>query len=177
MRCHALATGVRANIARRWQPRREKMRVRTVKLTVPRFSTTCVMFSVNSSALRSYMRQTKEYEEIHDAAKNCGAEFFIFIGPNKSSIYPEYLPPVIVPGQRRFIAPLLDTLNDAGIKAYDPTARLIAKKMKVFSITGQIPTGTLRERMKHLKVSENGLCFPLYPLFPLPEFPNTMVTW
>ena len=72
--------------------------------------------------------QTKEYEEIHDAAKNCGAEFFIFIGPNKSSIYPEYLPPVIVPGQRRFIVPLLDTLNDAGINVYDPTARLIAKK-------------------------------------------------
>ena len=55
-RRNALATGVRANMARRWQPRREKIRTRTVKLTVSRFSTTCVMFSVNSSAFLSYRR-------------------------------------------------------------------------------------------------------------------------
>lgn len=73
-------------------------------------------------------RQTEAYAKIHDAAKNSGAEFFIFIGPNKSSIYPEYLPPVIIPAQRRFISPLLEALKAAGVNVYDPTGRLLAKK-------------------------------------------------
>jgi len=73
-------------------------------------------------------RQTEVYGKIRDAAESCGAEFFIFIGPNKSSIYPEYLPPVVAPAQRRFISPLLDAINEAGIQVYDPTALLIGAK-------------------------------------------------
>ena len=52
LRRKALATGVRANMATRWQPRREKMRVGTVKLTVSEISMTCVISGVNSSELR-----------------------------------------------------------------------------------------------------------------------------
>jgi len=73
-------------------------------------------------------RQTERYAMIRDAAENSGAEFFIFIGPDKSSVYPEYLPPVLVPAQRRFISPLLEALSGAGVKVYDPTARLAGEK-------------------------------------------------
>jgi hypothetical protein len=73
-------------------------------------------------------RQTEEYGKIRDAAAKCGAEFFIFIGPNKSSIYPEYLPPFVIPARRRYIFPLLDSLSNAGVKVYDPTLKLIKAK-------------------------------------------------
>lgn len=73
-------------------------------------------------------RLTEVYEKYRDAAEKSGAEFYIFIGPNKSSIYPEYLPPVIIPTRQRFISPLLDSLAEAGVKVYDPTDRLIKAK-------------------------------------------------
>ena len=76
----------------------------------------------------SLKRQTEAYVKTRDVAENCGAEFFIFIGPNKSSIYPEYLPPVVVPAQRRYIAPLVGSLNRAAVKVYDPTKRLVEAK-------------------------------------------------
>jgi hypothetical protein len=76
----------------------------------------------------SLKHQTVVYSNIRDAAKNNGAEFFIFIGPNKSSIYPEHLPPVIIPARRRFISHLLESLNETGVKVYDPTARLVGEK-------------------------------------------------
>lgn len=73
-------------------------------------------------------QQVEAYEKIRDAAENSGAEFLLFIGPNKSSIYPEYLPPVIVPAPRRYIAPLVDALTEAAVNVYDPTKRLVASK-------------------------------------------------
>jgi hypothetical protein len=68
------------------------------------------------------------YQKMRDAAEKRGAEFFIFVGPNKSTIYPEYLPRVVIPAPRRYIAPLLDSAPEAGIKIYDPTDRLVGAK-------------------------------------------------
>jgi len=77
----------------------------------------------------SYLKQqTEAYGRLRDVAAKSGAEFFVFIGPNKSSIYPEYLPPEVIPAKRRFISPLLDSLKGTGVKVYDPTARLIERK-------------------------------------------------
>ena len=73
-------------------------------------------------------QQAEAYEKIRDAAEKCGAAFFIFIGPDKSTIYPEYLPPLVVPAQRRFIAPLVDSLNESEVLVYDPAKRLIEAK-------------------------------------------------
>ena len=70
----------------------------------------------------------ERYKQIHDTVKTSGAEFFIFIGPNKSSIYPEYLPPIVPPAQASYIAPLVTFLNGAGVSVYDPTERLMAAK-------------------------------------------------
>lgn len=50
--------------------------------------------------------QIEYYTRILNLSKINGSELFIFIGPNKSTIYPEFLPPVIIPSQQRFITPL-----------------------------------------------------------------------
>ncbi len=72
--------------------------------------------------------QTAKYVKMRDEAKKYGSEFIVFIGPNKSSIYPEYLPPVVVPGKLRYISPLTESLRAAGMEVYDPTDRLMEAK-------------------------------------------------
>lgn len=54
----------------------------------------------------------------------------VTIGPNKSTIYPEYLPKVIKPSKLRFIEPFLRQIEHAGITVYDPTEDLIKTKQK-----------------------------------------------
>lgn len=76
----------------------------------------------------SLERQAEGYKKIRDKVEKNGAEFLMFIGPNKSSIYPEYLPPIVIPAQQRFISPLLDFLSQIGVRVYDPTERLIRAK-------------------------------------------------
>ena len=76
----------------------------------------------------SLRKQTEHYKEIDRLSTSLGADFVIFIGPNKSSVYPEYLPPVIIPSPKRFISPLVASLREAGIKVYDPTDRLVLMK-------------------------------------------------
>ena len=82
-----------------------------------------VMFSE-----KTLQRQVEYYMKMHNAARNNGARFVIFIGPNKSSVYPEYLPPFVTPAAKRFITPLYEALRKAGITVYDPTERLLNKK-------------------------------------------------
>jgi hypothetical protein len=76
------------------------------------------------------LRQSEHYKKMAEAARTIGADFVIFIGPNKSSIYPEYLPPFLIPASERFITPLVASLQQAGLKIYDPTDRLKRLKNK-----------------------------------------------
>jgi len=75
-------------------------------------------------------RQIIRYKKMAEVARAVGAEFAIFIGPNKSSVYPEYLPSVVIPAPERFITPLLVSLQRAGLQVYDPTDRLKQLKNK-----------------------------------------------
>jgi len=81
--------------------------------------------TLSKAALR---RLVEYYAGMSSSARSSGADFVIFIGPNKSSVYPEYLPSFVTPAKRRFITPLVEALRDAGVKVYDPTERLIKKK-------------------------------------------------
>jgi len=80
---------------------------------------------LSRAALR---RHVEYYAGMRSAARSNGADFVVFIGPNKSSVYPEYLPSFVTPANKRFITPLVEALRDAGVKVYDPTERLIRKK-------------------------------------------------
>jgi hypothetical protein len=71
---------------------------------------------------------TARYVKLRDTARQRGTAFAIFIGPNKSSIYPEYLPPMIFPAKERFNAPLEKALRELGVAVYDPADRLIQAK-------------------------------------------------
>jgi hypothetical protein len=70
----------------------------------------------------------KKYVRIRDIAIKRGAKFYLFIGPNKSSVYPEYLPALVIPAKQRFITPLLTSLKEKGVDVYDPTPALIKAK-------------------------------------------------
>lgn len=73
-------------------------------------------------------RHIDAYTYIRDVTKKFEIDFFVLIGPNKSTIYPEYLPPLIHPATTRYIAPLYDALKREGINVYDPKDRILAAK-------------------------------------------------
>jgi hypothetical protein len=77
---------------------------------------------------RYILKRVEHYRKLRDLFRNGGTDFVMFIGPNKSSVYPEYLPPVVVPAAKRYISLFVTSLRDAGVKIYDPTDRLVSLK-------------------------------------------------
>ncbi|MDR3203504.1 MAG: hypothetical protein LBV23_01995 [Deltaproteobacteria bacterium] len=73
-------------------------------------------------------RLTEKYVKIKEMSEIVGAEFYMFIGPNKSSVYPEYLPPIVFPSTQRYLSPLFKSLKEKGVDVYDPTLALIKAK-------------------------------------------------
>lgn len=72
-----------------------------------------------------------EFVNISNAAKRAGAEVILFIVPNKSSIYQEYLPDSIKVSRNRYIEPYIDALRTVPhLNVYDATATLRAAKEK-----------------------------------------------
>lgn len=71
-----------------------------------------------------------EYAARVAASEKIGAKFTLFIGPNKSSVYPEFLPPSVIPAEKPYIAPFVEGLKAEGITVYDPTALLRKTKDK-----------------------------------------------
>ncbi|MDR0828077.1 MAG: acyltransferase family protein [Desulfovibrio sp.] len=57
-----------------------------------------------------------------------GIKKIIFIGPNKSTIYPEHLPTDIRPSSHRYISPILQKFQESGIDVFDPTEVLLKAK-------------------------------------------------
>lgn len=55
---------------------------------------------------------------------------YFILGPVKASIYPEYLPGIVKPAPHRYVQPLLENLNQTGLKVFDPTNCLKASKDK-----------------------------------------------
>ncbi len=60
------------------------------------------------------------YISRYEQSKKLGVEYILVIGPNKSSVYPEYLPDNVVPAATRYITPLLSVLRDSGVPVWDP---------------------------------------------------------
>jgi len=68
------------------------------------------------------------YSARNDTCKSLGIEYALFIGPSKSTIYPEYLPTTIKPAAVRYITPLYYELKKRDVTVYDPTPVLVAAK-------------------------------------------------
>ena len=73
-------------------------------------------------------KKTDRYREIAAFAQGQGAEFLLFLAPEKSSIYPEYLPPVVIPSGRRYPSPLIASLRQRDVSVFDPTDVLLSGK-------------------------------------------------
>lgn len=93
--------------------------------------------SVAKLKLRIEPKQ-KEIEDTKDTflkiskiAASFGTRVVLIVGPNKSSIYPEYLPDAIRPSSKKYSSFFLDKLTDIpNLTVYDPTNDLLNLKEK-----------------------------------------------
>lgn len=74
--------------------------------------------------------QLQFFTEVKKIVQESGAEFHMLIGPNKSTIYPEYLPPLTFPAKKRCITPAVEQLKAGGISIFDSTETLLENKDK-----------------------------------------------
>lgn len=73
--------------------------------------------------------QVNLFKRIQASVEKRGAKFFVLLGPNKSTIYPEFLPELIIKSPR--ITPrVCEAASKAGIKIFDPSDFLIQNKSK-----------------------------------------------
>ena len=71
----------------------------------------------------------EDFSKIAAESSKYNTKFVLFIGPNKSSVYPEYLPNGLVPSPKRYIEFFLDKLREiSNLTVYDPTDDLLALK-------------------------------------------------
>lgn len=69
------------------------------------------------------------FSEVTLAGSKYGVKTVLIMGPNKSSIYPEYLPNEVIPSQKKYSSFFLDKLREIpGLLVYDPTNDLLAAK-------------------------------------------------
>jgi hypothetical protein len=83
--------------------------------------------------LNTLNRLINVFEDMNKKVENEGAEFVIFIGPDKATIYPEYqlnLPQILLEKENFLFDPLIESLIKKNIKVYNPTIRLLMEKHK-----------------------------------------------
>jgi len=69
------------------------------------------------------------FKRLAEAGMKAGTKIFLIIGPNKSTIYPEYLPDELVQSPKRYINFFLDRLVDIpNLVVYDPTEEFLKLK-------------------------------------------------
>ena len=69
------------------------------------------------------------FSRIAEAGAKYGAKSVLFLGPNKSNVYPEYLPEGLRPSPVRYASYFLDKLKGVpNLTVYDPTAHMLASK-------------------------------------------------
>ena len=74
--------------------------------------------------------QTDFFNNIKKEINSCGAKFYMLIGANKSTIYPEYLPRLVIPAKSRAVTPLINNLKKNGISIVDSAETLLKNKNK-----------------------------------------------
>jgi peptidoglycan/LPS O-acetylase OafA/YrhL len=72
---------------------------------------------------------TEIFSKIANTGKKYNTQIAIFVGPNKSSIYPEYLPDILTPAQKKYSSYFLDGLkNMTNLVVYNPTDDFLVLK-------------------------------------------------
>jgi peptidoglycan/LPS O-acetylase OafA/YrhL len=71
----------------------------------------------------------ENFSNLTKVAVKSNTKVVLFIGPNKSTIYPEYLPDELVPSKKRYVSFFLDDLKTIpNLTVYDPANYLINSK-------------------------------------------------
>lgn len=92
-------------------------------------NTISYLTGIKTRTQKDIEQQVHFFKKIKKNVEKHGAKFFILIGPNKSTIYPEFLPKIIVKAPR--ITPhICELARGEGISVFDPTESLIANKGK-----------------------------------------------
>jgi hypothetical protein len=69
------------------------------------------------------------FERVVEAASRHGTKVVLIMGPDKPSIYPEYLPDAVIPSARKYSSFFLDEIKRIpNLIVYDPTSDLISLK-------------------------------------------------
>lgn len=67
--------------------------------------------------------------ELTEVAQSTNTKVALLVGPNKSTIYPEYLPDKFLPSDKRYVSFFYDVLKDIpNLILYDPTDDFLKKK-------------------------------------------------
>lgn len=86
---------------------------------------------VNPPTVESINMVSKEIMDIVSTANKSNIEVAFIIGPNKESIYPEFLPETLIPSETKYSSFFLNKLREnPNLTVYDPTADLIKAKEK-----------------------------------------------
>jgi peptidoglycan/LPS O-acetylase OafA/YrhL len=71
----------------------------------------------------------KVFSEVSEAGAKFGTKTILIVGPNKESIYPEYLPSELTPSETKYSSFFLGRLRKVpSLVVYDPTNNLLAAK-------------------------------------------------
>jgi len=78
-------------------------------------------------------KEIKDAKEIFAKISRAGAQFntkiVLMVAPDKSSVYPEYLPDELIPSPKKYSSFFLDNLKDLpGLTVYNPTDNLLQLK-------------------------------------------------
>jgi hypothetical protein len=94
------------------------------------FNNTIAKLKVATTPSKELIEQTiKPFLDITTVATQYGIKVVFVLGPNKSTIYPEYLPQGLTPSSQRYVNFFLDELRKTpNLIVYDPSEYLLAKK-------------------------------------------------
>lgn len=86
---------------------------------------------VNPPTVDNIDMVSKEIMDVVSNANKSNIEVAFIMGPNKESIYPEFLPETLVPSETKYSSFFLNRLREnPNLTVYDPTADLIKSKDK-----------------------------------------------
>lgn len=94
------------------------------------YDNTVAKLKLANSPPESQIEATKDlFSKIAIAGSQFNTKVVLIVAPNKSSVYPEYLPDELIPSTRKYISYFLDELNNVqNLTVYDPTSDLLALK-------------------------------------------------
>ena len=75
------------------------------------------------------LREKSQWKPLLDAAGAIGVPVVLLVGPDKSRVYPEYLPPNLVPAEKRYVDYFIDELRGIpGLLVHDPLGDFVRHK-------------------------------------------------